>query len=195
MKRTAIVALIVGVLLLAGCGLSQAEVAERTTAAYNDGYSTGYDDGEEVGHNTAYQEAEESLGMTVEEAKTNLDYLASLPKPLHDPTYDELVEFLSVDQTAEEVEYDLSHIFFTHTLLTRAGEAGIQAYPIVSVMINYRNVVLAGFNTTDKGWVYILPWGTDREIELEIGDSYSRLNGNNPFNFVYAEIRNIVTFD
>ena len=56
MKRLAMAILMVGVLLFAGCGLSEAELEEKTTAAYDQGYDVGYSEGETAAYNTGYDE-------------------------------------------------------------------------------------------------------------------------------------------
>jgi hypothetical protein len=187
MKRIAVVlsVVLVAVMLFAGCGVPQAEVDEQVSVAYDEGEAVGYSDGKTAGYADGHQEVEESLGMTVEEAKLNLDYLATLPEPLHDPTYDELKEFLSVDKTeASRTEEGncYSHVVYAHLLLNNAKEAGIQGYPVLVIIENLQHLAFAGFETTDKGWIYILSGPPrDREIKLEIGESYCRLNGARPF--------------
>jgi hypothetical protein len=131
-------------------------------------------------------EEKETLTTKVEELGNQL---AELP---HNPTSAELMGFLAEDKT-EEGNYD-SHITYTLLFLKEAAAKKIQGYPVVVTLITGRVLVFAGFETTDKGWVYILP-ALDVQVNLEVGKSYREINGGtSPFGPHYDAILSIMIF-
>lgn len=115
--------------------------------------------------------------------------LAKIPQ---DPSYDELMTFLRQDCT--ERGWYQSHATYTQLFLERAKKKGIRGYPVAVLLITNRILMFAGFETTDKGWIYILP-AIDRKVELEKGKSYRQLNGSSPFGHGDDTIVEIMIFD
>jgi hypothetical protein len=147
-------------------------------------YTTGYKEGIadlgdavegafDTGCDAKYQEVREILGMTVEEAKTKLDYLASLPEPLHDPTYEEAVAFLKEDGTDKETpsDYALAAIITAEN----AAKQGIRCYWVVAQLQAGYGYNFIGFNTTDKGWIYFAAT-VDFEVKLVENEDYFIIN-------------------
>jgi uncharacterized coiled-coil protein SlyX len=107
------------------------------------------------------------------------------------PSYNDLMGFLAEDKT-EDTKYQ-SHVSYTFQFLKNAKERGIRGYPVV-VLIPQRVLVFAGFETTDQGWIYILP-AIDKEVKLEKGKSYRELNGHSPFGTGDDLIQEIFVFN
>ena len=109
------------------------------------------------------------------------------------PSYDEVKEFLDRDKI-ERGKYT-SHATYTHKFLKNAGEEGIPGYVVAVRLSTNRILLFAGFNTSDKGQIYILP-AIDKEVSLIEGKSYQELN-DDPRTFGSGEdtIAEIMTFD
>ena len=99
----------------------------------------------------------------------------NLPK---DVSSGEVIGFLRLDMTEQE-KYS-SHATYTHQFLKNAREHGIQGYPVSVLLSANRILLFAGFKTTDRGWMYVLPV-IDQEVKLAKGKSYRELNGSSPF--------------
>lgn len=93
--------------------------------------------------------------------------VAKIPK---DPTHAELKTFLTEDKTNEKK--GLFHPEYVRDLLIAAGEVGIKGHTILARISG--DYYFAGFNTTDKGWIYIIA-ATDKEIPLEVGKRLTEL--------------------
>lgn len=147
---------------------------EKIAAAYDNGYNKGYDQTYEVSYQEAYGEAydkgynkgyEISLGIDSEEGAATLVELSN-------PTYEELIEFLSRDKTdtnlytpGEYVSFD-----FAVELNNNAELEGIRAAFVTVIFPEKRHGIVA-FETTDKGLIFIEPQ-SDAEVNVEIGESY-----------------------
>ena len=110
-----------------------------------------------------------SLQKTIEK----LQYLKSREKYiLHDPTYSEVINFISRDRTDTnryiEGEYVCSH--FARDLNNHAEKQGIRcAY--VEIDLKEGGHACVAFNTTDRGLVFFEPQ-TDERVKLQIGKQY-----------------------
>ena len=97
-----------------------------------------------------------------------------------DPTYDELISFIKYDKT-DKIIYDYDSFVcadFAERLHNNAEEYGIKcAYVTVEFQDDEYGHAFNGFNTTDKGFVFIdstgfqeySPCSSDRIIGVEIG--------------------------
>jgi hypothetical protein len=132
-----------------------------------------------------YQNAENDLGMTVEEAKAKIEKEAELESQVaelttklaqlpHDPTYDELTEFIKEDQTEKLWATTPDHLWLAHVLINNAVVVKIKGYLVIA-SVKTGQLYFAGFRTTDQGVVYICT-PIDKEVQLVIGESYSKIN-------------------
>ena len=101
--------------------------------------------------------------------------LAEFPK---DPSYDQLMEFMAQDKTNEDDYW--GHDDYAQVFLRNARNAGIQGYVVTIWIAAQQTWFLTGFETTDEGWVYIIP-AADLEVKLEVGEEYHKLNDFDPF--------------
>ena len=92
---------------------------------------------------------------------------------LHDPTYDEMIDFLERDKTDEnsyiDVTYDCSH--FTRDVNNNAEKDGIRcAYVVLEFNIQAHAIV--AFNTVDSGLIYVEPQDDKIADTVEVGMTY-----------------------
>ena len=160
MKRTLIAGLtvlMVGILLFTGCvGIPQ-EVQDELS---------------QLSAEKKQWEEVEKPALEGQIAGLN-DQLAEVP---HDPTYDELMEFMREDRTDTDW-YWYNAPDYVQVFLQNAREAGIQGYLVIVSIKAGRSWFFAGFYCTDrKDWVFIVP-AFDKEVKLEKGKKYHELNG------------------
>ena len=100
------------------------------------------------------------------------DQLAEVP---HDPTYDELMEFMARDKT-NECDFT-GHDRYAAVFLNNArNEAGIQGYAVTIWIMAKQTWFFTGFYCTDrKDWVFILP-AIDQEVKLEKWEKFHEIN-------------------
>jgi len=112
--------------------------------------------------------------LTQSEARV-AKFEAELAKGPQDPTYDELMEFMAKDETDKEWEKYRDNNVLIVLFLKNARNAGIRGY-IIAVKIKADQYLgFVGFETTDKGWIYIWP-ALDQIVKLEVGRKYHQLN-------------------
>ena len=121
----------------------------------------------------------EELYLSNVSLKENLSELEKLKSgnsyELHDPTYNEVVNFIIQDKTNEE-EY-IEDIFdceqFSQQLNKNAENTGIRcAYVIIYFNGTDAGHGIVGFNTVDKGMVYIEPQSDEWIENLEAGNDF-----------------------
>jgi hypothetical protein len=92
---------------------------------------------------------------------------------MHDPTFSEVEEFISQD-TTNEFEY-VNDTFtcknYAQVVNNNAEELGIRCAYVVLMFKNGSHAIV-GFNTTDRGMIYIEPQEDDLILILEIGKQY-----------------------
>ena len=133
---------------------------------YDEGYTLGQDDGYIQGQADGYAEGY-AVGI---EAGTGHGYC------LKDPTYGEAIAFLNSDLTdwnEYTEDYVCSH--FSRDVCNNAEAAGLRCAFVELRFADSGHTIIA-FDTIDRGLVYFEPQFDD-EVELEIGKSYSFLNG------------------
>lgn len=110
----------------------------------------------------------------LEENSSELEYLESGSRyELHDPSYSEVVSFISSDRTDKKdfIENVFECRHFAQEVNNNAEEQGIRcAYVRISLSGPYPHACIA-FNTTDKGIVYYEPQ-SDEKVNLEVGKDY-----------------------
>ena len=94
---------------------------------------------------------------------------------MHDPTYNELTSFIAQDKTNEE-EY-IEDVFdceqFSQQVNTNAENAGIRcAYVVIYFDGTDAGHGIVGFNTVDRGMVYVEPQSDEWVENLEIGNDF-----------------------
>ena len=115
--------------------------------------------------------------------------LAEAPK---NPNYNEVKGTL-LQYKARQESYQ-SHSQYTYAFLEMAKERGVRGYPVGVLIKPNRVLIFAGFETSDKGWVYILA-AQHREVQLEVGKSFRELNETSPFGPGDDTILQIMPFD
>lgn len=139
----------------------------------------------------------EELELTNNSLKENISELEKLKSgnnyDLHDPTYAELASFIAQDKTDEE-EY-IEDVFdceqFAQQVNTNAENAGIRcAYVVIYFYDTDAGHGIVGFNTVDRGMVYVEPQSDEWVENLEVGNDFWTdcivPNGN----YVYEESPN-----
>ncbi len=94
---------------------------------------------------------------------------------LHDPTYIEVLTFISEDQT-DKISYDEETFncqHFASIVNNNAQNIGIRcAFVLLNFYDTNAGHAIIGFNTLDRGMVYIEPQSDDFVEDLEIGKQY-----------------------
>lgn len=94
-----------------------------------------------------------------------------------DPTYSELIQFLKEDESNIK-EYNAESYTcrdFVAALNLATESQGIRA-AFVSIRFRDGSHAVSGFNTVDRGMIYIEPQ-LNRPVTLDVGRSYSQANG------------------
>lgn len=102
---------------------------------------------------------------------------ASSDHNLHDPTYQEMKEFLANDESDLKPYNSKEHICtdYTADVNNNAKKLGINCFSVYIIYPQTGHSIVA-FDTTDKGMLFIEPQ-YDKEVTLDIGRSYSQSNG------------------
>lgn len=129
-------------------------------------YTLGHDQGKSEGYEIGYEAGYES-GVK----ETSSGYTSN------DPSYAEMKEFLNGDTTNDRSYLTDEYICtdFSAEVNNNAEAAGIRC---AVVYINYIDAghAIVAFETTDRGLIFIEPQ-YDKEVQLIVGQSYSKLNG------------------
>ena len=152
--------------------LQDTVVAERQRG-FEEGRAQGYEEGWQEGHKTGYQEGsrvgyEKASGSDNSASNGDGFYF------VYNPTYGEVQEMLATieAESAEEIhEYAEGNgvrVAYVRCQLARKAAKGM-------VYVLH----LVAFKTVDNGFVIIEPWA-HREVKVEVGKSYSELNGFPP---------------
>jgi len=113
---------------------------------------------------------ENNLSATQQE----LDLLKQGDKySMHDPTYSEVVNFIAVDDTNtnEYVPDVFTCINFAQGVNNNAESIGIRCC-VIHVEFETNAHALIGFNTIDKGMVYVEPQSDEWVENFEVGNDY-----------------------
>jgi hypothetical protein len=97
------------------------------------------------------------------------------------PSYSELVNFLKYDQTEQQAYIENVYVCanFATRLHDNAESKNIKAYIVTVVLIGSSGHMIVGFNTTDRGWVYIDDTGLTNDLKQKgcpSTDTYVNLN-------------------
>jgi hypothetical protein len=136
-------------------------------AIYNQGYAQGKDAGYDDGYKSGYEAR----------LKPSPEQQTSVSDILQNPTYQEMKLFLAQDTTnSNNYEEDMYVCTdFAVAVNNNAESQGIRC-AIVDMFYpdGYGHTIVA-FETTDRGLIFIEPQ-FDREVEMVIGESYSKSN-------------------
>lgn len=173
--------LLAGLVALPGCGVSQAELDEYKALVAEQSDTIEEQAAQIQSQNTTIEEKTaqiEALKTEIVELENERAEDSEAPK---DPTYMELLEFMREDET-EKMWYEdyPMHDMLARIFLENAREKGIRGYSVTILIGEGQIWYFTGFETTDKGWIYILP-AIDREVKLEVGKRYHVLNDFSPF--------------
>lgn len=139
-------------------------------SGYNDGKNDGYDEGFKVGFNQGNETGYES-GLDAGYLQ-GVEEGAGRGYTIRDPTFKEVKQFLRTDRT-DSMKYDPQDFVchdFSAMFKTNAFKAGYQCY-YVSIRYPVGAHAIVGFNTTDKGFIFIEPQYDDI-VSVEIGKPY-----------------------
>lgn len=118
----------------------------------------------------------ERANLSLQENISELEKLQSGNKyELHDPTYNEVANFIASD-TTDEIPYD-SETFdceqFSQLVNNNSENQGIRcAYVILYFSDTNTGHAIVGFDTVDRGMVYIEPQSDEWVENLEVGNDY-----------------------
>ena len=158
-----------GVSALISANLNKDENTARTQG-YTAGYSKGYDEGLLKGNEAGYQSGSKlgymAAGGTGAGSINETGYYF-----LYNPTYDEVILTLAknqMDSAQQILDYAKANgiraAYVRVPIAREASEGRIYLYQLVA------------FDTVDKGLIIIEP-RSHREVNVEVGKSYSVLNG------------------
>jgi len=148
--------------------------AQGKNTGYNQGsgsieqssYNLGHDQGKSEGYKIGYEAGYESGVKEISSGYTS-----------NNPSYAEMKEFLSGDTTNDRSYLTDEYICtdFSAEVNNNAEATGIRC---AVVYINYIDAghAIVAFETTDRGLIFIEPQ-YDKEVQLIVGQSYSKLNG------------------
>lgn len=162
-----LIAIMVAVIILCG-GSAYAGYAYyqmNLTASPANTYDKGLITGKEIGYQSGYQAALETVQKQKE---TEIK--------LHNPTYKEMKDFLLQD-TTNKLPYKQNERIctdFATDVNNNAKKKGISC-GIVYILYGETGHSIIAFQTTDKGLIFIEPQFDD-EVSLPIGRSYSQTN-------------------
>jgi hypothetical protein len=118
----------------------------------------------------------EQTNLSLQENISELEKLQSGNKyELHDPTYNEVANFIASD-TTDEIPYD-SETFdcehFSQLVNNNSENQGMRcAYVILYFYDTNTGHAIVGFNTVDRGMVYVEPQSDEWVENLEVGNDY-----------------------
>jgi hypothetical protein len=161
---------------------------------YNQGYGVGKEEGFEIGNKTGFAEGNKEGQQQGYQKGYNEGYEIGYSKGLNDsiphkyslrdPTYSEVLNFIKWDETnlkkyvAENFEYVC--IDYSIDVCKNAQARNLKCYVVELVFKNSTGAhILVGFNTIDKGWIFIEPQD-DREVKVGIGIRYYKDNNYIP---------------
>ena len=138
------------------------ELNQKTTISYLEGKTIGVEQGNATGYRIGYDKGYDSgfvEGLNTDGYK------------VIDPTYSEVLRFLKTDKT-NKIEYNDTFDCENYAAILKqnAFNEGYQCY-IVLIEFEESFHMLNGFNTTDKGFLYIEPQ-TDDIVNVRLNTSY-----------------------
>ena len=148
--------------------------SEKVALAFNEGYDEAYTQTYDASYQNAYNQAFDKgyqKGYEMGRGQTLADKGGRLVQ-LHNPTFQEMTDFLEADTTNEH-EYIIGEYVcydFTADLNNAAEAAGLRAAYVRLRTYNWAHAIVA-FDTTDRGIIYIEPQ-SDKMVDIELGEPY-----------------------
>jgi hypothetical protein len=141
-------------------------------------YIYGYSIGQQAGFNEAYNQGQVK-GYTAgfKEGYNSIALEQNTKKIHHNPTYQEMKQFLVQDRTdSKKYVKDLFNCTdFTAEVVNNAEVRGIRCGMVDLFFPEGYGHTIVAFETTDKGLVFVEPQ-FDMEVQLIVGKSYSLTN-------------------
>jgi hypothetical protein len=144
-------------------------VATAHESGFGEGYAQGYEDGFKEGSEAGYQEGSR-VGYAKEKGVDSSNNVAAYYF-LYNPTYGEVQELLveagagSAKEIHDYAESNGIRAAYVRCPIAREAPKGmVYLYQLVA------------FETVDRGLIIVEPW-SHREVKVEVGESYSKLNG------------------
>jgi hypothetical protein len=144
-------------------------VATAHESGFGEGYAQGYEDGFKEGSEAGYQEGSR-VGYAKEKGVDSSNDVAAYYF-LYNPTYGEVQELLveagagSAKEIHDYAESNGIRAAYVRCPIAREAPKGmVYLYQLVA------------FETVDRGLIIVEPW-SHREVKVEVGESYSKLNG------------------
>ncbi len=136
-------------------------------ASYDQGLKDGQEEGYQAGYNSGYETGLRETGQGFD---------------LHNPTYQEMKDFLKQDKTDSNQFIEDSYVCtdFSAAVNNNAEAQGIRC-GIVYIIYPEAGHTIIAFDTVDRGLIYIEPQ-FDHEVTIEVGKKYSTLNDYSPPN-------------
>jgi len=161
--------------------------SENVAAAYDGGYDQGYTQTYEAGYQEGHSEAYEKgydKGYEIGLGSDSKEVVASRVE-LHNPTYEEVREFLGHDKTDSNsfVRGEYVCFDFAAELNNNAEANGIRAAYVRIRAKEWGHAVVA-FETVDRGLVFIEPQ-SDKDVSLVMGEPYpwQQVGASRPANY------------
>jgi hypothetical protein len=149
--------------------------------------------GQHIGYDTGFEASQEAAFSQVEtqQQSRQSDYQAGYKAGqqaalketgnrynLHNPTYQEMLDFIAADKTNEHAysEENFVCVDFSHEINNNAEEQGLRCAVVDIFYPEGKGHTIIAFDTIDKGLQFIEPQ-FDRQVKLEVGKSYSEVNG------------------
>ena len=137
-------------------------------STYESGYELGFAEGNQSGSASAYE-----LGFA-EGRKQGLKDRTTTGYYIRDPSYNEMINFLSLDQTNNKT-YDIRNYNcydYSKDICDHAFEEGYRCgFVYIELSGAFAHAIVC-FNTTDRGVIFIEPQ-SDEEVVLKIGEHYN----------------------
>ena len=127
--------------------------------------------------NNQISNVNDEINQVVENLEENISELEMLESgdryELHDPTYSEVVNFISSDKTdkKDHIENVFECRHYAREVNNNSEEQGIRCAYVVVNLSGPESHACVAFNTTDKGLLYYESQ-TDEKVNLETGKDY-----------------------
>lgn len=161
--------------LLVYLGFMSSTFNEQAAVAYEDGYNQAYEHNFKLGYQETYDGAyAKGYDKGYEIGLKSIIFREGVSSrvELHNPTYDELMAFLTADESDAKpyIEDEYNCFDFTAALNNNAEAKGIRA-AYVRISFKKSGHAIVAFETVDRGLIFIEPQ-TDERVELVKGKPY-----------------------
>ena len=153
---------------------------EGHTAGEKEGHEIGYSQGFETGKETGYKDGYTEGQQAGYEAGYDVGFKGNIVSGItvQNPTYQQMENFLAQDKT-DTKQYLKGQYVCSDYATEVNNNAEAQGIRCAVVELRYPDDMahaIIAFQTVDKGTIYIEPQ-FDKEVNVAVGQSYSRING------------------